>query len=110
MRVFLKCCEGIISFEGDFAIYIDNENYRIERIEKTEKTKCAFEYEIGNVIIETKDARYTIMDCQDPAEMIRGLAIALEIHRNEEHVVLDIYDPLGDNSCYDNGAIICERL
>lgn len=113
MRVTMKCCEGLICFEGGFSIYAKRDYYYrkgkcFDRDRGTGLRDCFTEH--CDVVVETKDARYTIKDCHNALEMIGDLSSFFEAHRDEESVVLDLYDPLDEDACYDNGEIVCERL
>lgn len=110
MKYLIKACQGIIAIDASAVSFHPDErsrHYMKGIISSTGETTYT---EVCDLIVETESMRVRICQCYDLDDLLNDIARYLSDHREDDTVEIDLYDPLGNEACYDNWEIKIERF
>lgn len=110
MKYLIKACQGIIAIDTSAVSFHPDEGSRHYIKGIISSTGETIHTEVCDLIIETENARFRICECTYIKFLLDDITRYLSDHREDDTVEIDLYDPLGNDTGYDNSGIKAERF
>lgn len=110
MNYLIKACQGLIAINANAVSFHPDEGSRHYMKGIISSTGETIYSEVCDLIIETKDARFRVCECSRIDNLMDDITHYLSNHKEGDAVEIDLYDPLGNEACYDNWEIKIEHF